>query len=226
MEDDERPEPRDGVRTRPVLKHEGFCKWPVFVKVLQMGASRRPAGTLGSDSARPASEALLSMMLLSRNPVQEADRLRASAWGSTFPVDPVQIARRLGIDVRQAPLSPSVSGALVKRLGEDPAILLNANDHPNRQRFTCAHELGHFVTREDEPDVYEYVDLRDTVFSSAGTGPDEVFANAFAANLLMPQDEVARLEEQGYTPTRMALYFGVSQDAMGFRLKNLRKLPA
>lgn len=133
----------------------------------------------------------------------------------------MQIARRLGIDVRQAQLSQDVSGALVKKMGQDPTLLLNARDHPNRQRFTAAHELGHFVSREDAPDEYEYVDLRDTVFSPSGTDPVEVFANQFAANLLMPETEIRRLTEEGYSPTQMALYFEVSQDAMGYRIKNL-----
>jgi Zn-dependent peptidase ImmA (M78 family) len=159
--------------------------------------------------------------MVTRDPVQEAERIRATAWGNRFPVDPVQIARVLGIDVRQAPLSEDVSGALTKKLGQDPTILLNAHDHPNRQRFTAAHELGHFVSREDAPDEYEYVDLRDTVFASAGTVPEEVFANQFAANLLMPERDVRRLRSDGLTPTEMALYFGVSQDAMHIRLKNL-----
>ena len=160
--------------------------------------------------------------IIGRDPAQEAERLRVFAWGDTFPVDPVAIARRLGVDVRQAPLSANVSGALVKKLGQDPTILLNAEDHPNRQRFTCAHELGHFVSRENAPDEYEYVDLRDTIFSAAGTKPDEVFANQFAASLLMPEREVGRLKKEGYSPTQMALYFGVSQDAMHFRLTNLK----
>lgn len=160
-------------------------------------------------------------MLAMRDAAQEAEQIRAAAWGDKFPVDPVQIARQFGIDVRQAHLSENVSGALVKKFGQDPTLLLNARDHPNRQRFTAAHELGHFVGREEAPDEYEYVDLRDTVFSPAGTDPVEIFANQFAANLLMPEAEVRRLKEEGYTPTQMALYFGVSQDAMGYRLKNL-----
>src|ERR687887_747287 len=161
-------------------------------------------------------------MLVALDPVQQAERVRASAWGDRIPVDPVQIARRLGIDVRQAPLSDNVSGALVKKLGQDPTILLNARDHPNRQRFTAAHEVGHFVSREDAPEEYEYVDLRDTILSAAGTNEDEVFANQFAANLLMPEREVRRLAAQGYSLTEMALYFGVSQDAMGYWATNLR----
>jgi Zn-dependent peptidase ImmA (M78 family) len=160
--------------------------------------------------------------MAARDPVQEAERIRLSAWGNVFPVDPVQIARRLGIDVREATLRDDISGALVKKLGEDPTILLNASDSPNRKRFTAAHELGHFVTREDSPDTYEYIDLRDTMWSAAGTNPEEVFANQFAANLLMPESEVQRLRTEGLSPTQMALYFKVSQDAMANRLKNVR----
>lgn len=160
--------------------------------------------------------------MASRDPIQEAERIRRSTWGDVFPVDPVQIAYRLGVTVREATLRDDISGALVKKLGEDPTILLNANDHPNRQRFTAAHELGHFVTREDSADTYEYVDLRDTMWSAAGISPEEVFANQFAANLLMPESEVQRLREEGFTPTQMAHYFRVSQDAMANRLKNVR----
>lgn len=156
-----------------------------------------------------------------RDPTQAADRIRRSTWSDVFPVDPVQIARQLGVDVRRAVLRQDISGALVKKLGEDPTILLNANDHVNRQRFTCAHELGHFVTRESDPDVYEYVDLRDTMYSSSGRDPEEVFANRFAAHLLMPEAEVRRLAEQGLSATLMARHFKVSQDAMANQLKNL-----
>jgi Zn-dependent peptidase ImmA (M78 family) len=164
----------------------------------------------------------MPVAITSRDPAKDAERIRTMVWTEgRFPVDPVQIARRLGIDVRQAYLSESVSGALVKNLGEDPAILLNASDHANRQRFTCAHELGHFVSRESDPDAYEYVDLRDTIWSAAGTNPDEVYANQFAANLLMPEKEVRKLHGKK-TVTEMALYFGVSQDSMHYRLTNLK----
>jgi Zn-dependent peptidase ImmA (M78 family) len=156
------------------------------------------------------------------HPEREAEQIRRSAWGSGFPVDPVQIARSLGIDVKQAYLSESVSGALVKQIGQDPTILLNGNDHPNRQRFTCAHELGHYVSRANDPDAYEYVDRRDTIWSAAGVDQNEIFANQFAAALLMPAEAVKDLVKRGYTPVQMALFFDVSQDSMSFRLKNLK----
>ena len=158
------------------------------------------------------------------HPQRDAEKIAAVAWNGTFPVDPVKIALRLGIEVKEASLSSEISGALVKRFGEDPTILLNANDHPNRQRFTCAHELGHFIQREEAADEYEYVDLRHTILSASGTKEEEIYANQFAANLLMPQKEVSRLVSEKQTVTQMAMFFGVSQDAMSFRLKSLNHL--
>jgi Zn-dependent peptidase ImmA (M78 family) len=153
---------------------------------------------------------------------READRIRASIWGDAFPVDPVKIARRLGVDVVEADLGQNVAGALVKDIGQDPTILLSVVDSPNRKRFTCAHELGHFVARAEDPEEYDYVDLRDAL-SKTGTKPEEIFANSFAAALLMPETEVQRLEDKGLSAMQLALYFGVSQEAMHYRLKNLRQ---
>jgi Zn-dependent peptidase ImmA (M78 family) len=152
---------------------------------------------------------------------KDAESVRASAWGDDFPVDPVRIARRLGIEVLDAQFAPNVSGALVKRPGQDPVILVNAADSPNRKRFTCAHEIGHFVRRSDSPDAYERVDLRGPL-ASAGQDPEEIYANAFAACLLMPEAEVRRLVKSGKSELELAQYFDVSREAMQYRLQNLR----
>jgi Zn-dependent peptidase ImmA (M78 family) len=119
-----------------------------------------------------------------------------------------------------ARLTEAVSGALVKRPGADPSILLNAEDSKNRKRFTCAHELGHFIRRTDEPEQYEYVDYRDQL-SSTGKDAEEKFANRFAANLLMPEFLVKAFHDEQLPEFRMAKKFGVSQEAMHYRLENL-----
>ncbi len=156
---------------------------------------------------------------------RDAERLLARAWQRAseipLPVDPVKIARSLGIDVVDAPLDPNVCAAIVKERGQDPTILLNMIDSRNRQRFSCAHELGHFIRRSENPDEYEYVDLRD-LLASTGTDPEEVYANEFAACLLMPEKEVRRLRSGGVEDYEMALIFGVSREAMHYRLVNLR----
>lgn len=69
--------------------------------------------------------------------------------------------------------------------------------------------------------AYGYVDKRDA-HSSSGTQAEEVYANQFAAALLMPQDRVRSEHQQGGTAASLALMFGVSAEAMGFRLRNLR----
>jgi predicted transcriptional regulator len=157
------------------------------------------------------------------DPEREAQQLLSTAWdGRPLPVDPIQIAQQLGIKVSTAGLDEGVAGMLRKRPGFDPEIFINGHDSLNRQRFTVAHELGHYVkriaAREDE---WEHVDYRDTL-ASAGTDPDEVFANRFAAGLLMPKAEIERLKrDHGYGPATLALEFGVSAEAMSFRLTNL-----
>lgn len=149
-----------------------------------------------------------------------ANELLDECWDGALPIDPVRIAKSLGVEVLDVPLQEQVSGALVKKQGQDPSILLNAGDSKNRKRFTCAHELGHYVRRAEEPEQYEYVDYRDQR-SSTGTIEEERFANSFAASLLMPKWIVESLVAQGVAPLRMSRQFGVSLEAMQYRIENL-----
>ncbi|MEW6219197.1 MAG: ImmA/IrrE family metallo-endopeptidase [Thermodesulfobacteriota bacterium] len=159
-----------------------------------------------------------------------ANNLLHNAWGDRgFPIDPVTICTRLGIKVIQTTLPADVSGALIKEQGKDPVILVHQADSRKRQRFTCAHELGHYVHRAscgEALDEYDTIDLRDPL-SKQGTDPVERYANNFAANLLMPFHEVGRLHRAGTSLFDMADYFDVSEEAMSFRLQYVTKrLPA
>lgn len=156
------------------------------------------------------------------NAEQSAAALLQATWGDRdFPVDPAQIAKQLGLEVIDADLPMNVSGALVKKRDQDAIILLNQTDSKNRKRFSCAHELGHYIQRvQQDGESYEYIDLRGDE-AATGCNPDEVFANKFAASLLMPEEEVRRLCKEKTPPFLMALHFSVSDDAMRFRLKNL-----
>ena len=158
---------------------------------------------------------------------QAAKGMLEVAWDGIIPVDPIRIARKLGISVYEHKLDPEVSGAIVKEVGQDPVILLNSNDNVKRQTFTCAHEIGHFVYRADkanQEDVehFEYVDFR-APLSSAGISEEEVFANSFAANLLMPGNLVREYAIH-LLPSSLAVKFGVSIEAITYRLKNLNLL--
>ena len=151
---------------------------------------------------------------------EDAVKLLMAAWGEAIPVDPVAIARAAGLRVLEAELDEKTLGALVKNPGQDPVILLNQGDSDNRKRFTCAHELGHFVRRSEEAEEYATVDLRNS-HSSTGQDPEEIYANEFAASLLMPEDKVKTFVEAGMSDLEMAIQFKVSREAMQNRLTNL-----
>jgi Zn-dependent peptidase ImmA (M78 family) len=163
-----------------------------------------------------------------QNPEIAAKELLTAVWSPTweemsYPIDPAKVAERLGVKVFKADLNQQVSGMLLKQPARDPEIYLNGSDSPNRQRFSCAHELGHYVKRtsvEGSAEAMEYVDFRDPL-SAEGLDPEEVWANQFAAALLMPRELVKRAHKELHSPAALAGEFGVSTDAMNFRLQNL-----
>lgn len=144
----------------------------------------------------------------------------------SFPIDPYAVARSLGITVEhRIGLPPNVDGLLIKESPESPILaVINADTAPNRQRFTLAHEIGHYTyIRDHEPARLKNVGLvewRDET-SRSGTDPQEIDANAFAAGLLMPEWVVRLWAYEGKTRAEMAKKFGVSSEAMGNRLNKL-----
>lgn len=161
-------------------------------------------------------------------PALAARDLLIATWSEDLedcplPIDPFEIAGCLGLKVYVTPLEPDVSGMLAKRPGQDAEVYVNALDSENRQRFSCAHEIGHFVKRVtgDEDDDWGYIDRRGPS-AARGTNPEEVYANQFAAELLMPEAMVTRLYHEGLSATALAVKFNVSLGAMKFRLENLR----
>lgn len=151
---------------------------------------------------------------------EDAAKLLRATWGDAIPVDPVRIARTAGLQVLETELDEKTLGALVKHPEQDPIIVLNQRDGQNRKRFTCAHELGHFVSRSKEDDEYLTVDLRNSR-SATGLDQDEIYANEFAASLLMPEPSVRSFVEAGLDDLEMAIRFQVSREAMQHRLDNL-----
>lgn len=139
----------------------------------------------------------------------------------SVPINPIAIAESMGLTVRIGRLPADVSGALVGTADGRFEIVLSETDSPNRQRFTCAHEIGHYVERvSDGLPPKDQVDFRDYV-SSQGTDEHERFANAFAAELLMPAWAVEQHRKVGFGASTMARMFLVSPSAMEIRLNSL-----
>lgn len=107
------------------------------------------------------------------------------------PVPVERIIKARNIVLQYAPLAEELSGmAYIK---EGVAIIgVNALHHPNRQRFSAAHELAHHVLHVPEISAAVHVDkgfrvLHRDELAAKGTDPLEIDANAFASELLMPR---------------------------------------
>ena len=105
----------------------------------------------------------------------------------TLPVDPIAIARSVGIKVVAKPASAQgVSGMLIRH-GNNFAIAYATHiDSPGFQNFSVAHELGHYFL---EGHVDAVIGADGVHQSHAGFSSDdryELEADHFAAALLMP----------------------------------------
>lgn len=141
------------------------------------------------------------------------------------PVSPRRVAAVLGATVQPEFADDEISGGL-QRTTAGPIIGVNASHHPNRQRFTIAHEIGHLVLHEGE-DVFVDRQFRRDATSSEAIDPIEIEANKFAAALIMPEEFIRRDLADELLPLtsdaveKLARMYLVSQQAMTFRLDNL-----
>lgn len=134
------------------------------------------------------------------------------------PVKVGAIAADLGVKVVISDLPLAVSGTLLLDRGDRKTwtIKVNRHEHRNRQRFTIAHEIAHFVLHRDVIGN-ELVD--DTFYRSGLSERREFEANALAAEILMPWPLVTRLMQNGERSIeKLADALQVSTAALNIRL--------
>lgn len=160
---------------------------------------------------------------------KRAEELLTNARVHNAPVPVKQVADYLGVEIKLADLGEDCSGVLVRN-GNHAIIGINWRHHFNRQRFSIAHEIAHFVLHGGDTYIdREYrVHFRD-LESGSGTRQEEMEANAFAAALLMPIAQVKdAFKRQPFDLTEddglemLAEKFKVSTQAMTYRLMKLR----
>jgi len=148
-------------------------------------------------------------------------------WGTEAPfTDILTLIEGPGeVPVTIAMLPEGLAGALLVERTR-PFILLSGRDHPVRQRFTLAHEYGHYRLGHGE-----VIDGPESLTSRA-THPDEVQANYFASEFLAPVPAVTAWMEARGEPdvdlgvvVELAAAFGVSAQAARIRLEAARYLP-
>ena len=183
-------------------------------------------------------ERLLDEPLVKKFPSEyQLGRLRPSELGEQIAIQERQrlglgdgpipelrklLAREVGLRIYYLSIAPSKYSAIYLYSGQiGGCIAVNCKHPESRCRFTLAHEYGHFLTSRFQNNVYHY----------PGRSITERIADQFAVHFLMPSTGIVRrfkdirnLKKQ-FTPydlVDMAHYFGVSVEALSYRLEALR----
>lgn len=136
---------------------------------------------------------------------------------ATYPLDVTALARNAGAEVFIADLGENVYG-MIEGGASGATIYVDRESALNRRRFTIAHEIGHMVSYKDEAGVPEYVDVRD----DEGRGnAEEIYANEFAGELLMPEERMKALLARGDDNFDIANSLNVSVAAVSYRRRLL-----
>ncbi|MEM7735485.1 MAG: ImmA/IrrE family metallo-endopeptidase, partial [Deinococcota bacterium] len=112
---------------------------------------------------------------------------------TSIPVNVHGVTEQLGLELIKFKFQDNESGVLIVK--DKRAVVGYNQDHPpSRQRFSIAHEIGHYrlhYSQLPEDQRQDYVDVfkRDWV-ASQGVNRLEIDANAFAAELLMPTHDI------------------------------------
>lgn len=134
-------------------------------------------------------------------------------------VNIVGVAKAIQLKVYAASLLDGISGMLKRHERE---IYLEESEPHKRRRFTCAHEIGHFILHNTE--AHDVMLLR-----SKTTDEIEKQANTMAAEILMPRYFVKRFLEENNNlqdeelESALAERFLVSDIAARYRITNIRQ---
>ena len=172
----------------------------------------------------------------SAEPAKRVAEILSDCSIRSLPIPVDRVAKALGAQVRFSPLDDELSGMIF--ISENtPIIGVNSLHHPNRQRFTIAHEIAHLELHRDLISGKVHVDkdfpvafvgLNRDGKSALGTDDIEVQANQFAAELLMPTafmkaalaNKPFDIDDEGPLD-ELAKKFRVSRQALEFRIRNL-----
>jgi Zn-dependent peptidase ImmA (M78 family) len=167
-------------------------------------------------------------MALSRPRYSKIERLASDLLSESKikrpPVPIEAMVRSRDIEIHFGKLE-DVSGLIVRE-GNHVFIGINEDDSDNRQRFTLAHEFGHFLLHPGQNAWYDRK-YRSEI-SSKAVDVEEIEANFFAASILMPPDFLRKDQAQRYVDIEdgdavkdLAKKYNVSTQAMNLRLLNL-----
>lgn len=134
--------------------------------------------------------------------------------------DTLNLAKEMGIFVHHTNGLKNLLGMYSYRYRERH-ILLNADMDYTMAQMVCGHEIGHdllhrdYARREFGLQEFTLFDIRNTM---------EYEANAFAAHLRIPDEELFDLLHQGYDIVETSALMGVNVNLMLIKLNELNRM--
>ncbi|WKZ28527.1 MAG: ImmA/IrrE family metallo-endopeptidase [Patescibacteria group bacterium] len=148
-----------------------------------------------------------------------------------IPVAVEDLPGLLGINVDYSDSLPDEISGFFKRNGKGntPVIVINSAHPKERGRFTLAHEIGHYLLHAQKAVTINTLHFRKRD-SSLSLDLEEIEANQFAAELLMPYhlmiseitgSDLLNHDSVNKLTTKLSKKFLVSEQAMTFRIAKL-----
>ena len=169
-------------------------------------------------------EGAIDNWLLKRLSSQEIQTL--TGFQSEIPVRIGGLCRQFGLSVKTSILNAGISGE-IRKDGDAYVIRVNRYESRERQRFTIAHELSHFLLHRDLIDQTPDGIRLNVLYRSGKSEIVEFEANKLAAEIIMPIRQI-RFRLDAYTPSitdekirALAKEFAVSKVAMEIRISSL-----
>lgn len=145
-----------------------------------------------------------------------------------YPVKLGSLAKELGIAAIKVSSMPTGVSGQISRCENQYIIRVNRNEARERQRFTIAHELAHYLLHRDIIDSSPDGITDNVLYRSGAPERIEYEANRLAADLIMPMDLIQKKLTQDFngmiteaTIESLAAAFRVSKAAMEIRLSTL-----
>jgi Zn-dependent peptidase ImmA (M78 family) len=166
--------------------------------------------------------------MLKEEDIQKAEQVAKEVIINSFgSIDAIELPIDLNVILENYALTlkkgmfakDDISGAFDRN---SSTIYISNKESPERQAFTVAHEIGHYMLHAEIDTELFY---RNTwQLNNPGLEAQEQMANWFAASLLMPEEAIKRLWKTTKNVEDLSSIFGVSKSAMYYRLRNLHLL--
>ncbi|EIE01370.1 MULTISPECIES: ImmA/IrrE family metallo-endopeptidase [Leptospira] len=168
-----------------------------------------------------------------KNPERIAELFLEENNITKYPVNIKKLIKKAGLQLVEMELPGDVSGILEVN-GKEYTVFVHEKHHEHRQRFTMAHELGHFLIHQPKATHIDRKSFFRSPSSSEALNYEEIEANRFAASLLMPKEWVIKeinhfaslhggdlIDNDQDLIEYLADEFDVSYAAMAFRIQNI-----